>query len=143
MTFNVINKKEVKRLFDNSVGPYVKCRQFKDYCSDLDYDCSKDKQTLFYTDAGSSTLLNTTFKFANLENFEIDCVECYLYDYKLNTIIFNTFIFCQIFNEYSSRKLFDELNMFSNFSSSYIFLAVSIFSIGIQILLVEKGRNEF
>ena len=53
--------------------------------------------------------------------------------------MFNAFIWCQIFNEYSSRVLFDELNMFHNIGQNTMFFAVSIFTIGCQIILVEFG----
>jgi Ca2+-transporting ATPase len=43
----------------------------------------------------------------------------------------------QVFNEYTARKIFDEVNMFSGLSGNYTFFFVSVFTIGMQIFLVE------
>jgi magnesium-transporting ATPase (P-type) len=56
-----------------------------------------------------------------------------------STLIFNTFVFLQLINEFNARKLEDELNPFTGMSGSWIFLAVQAFSIAVQILLVEFG----
>jgi len=56
-----------------------------------------------------------------------------------NTIIFNTFVFAQLFNEINSRTLGDELNVFSNFFSNYIFVGVMILTVIVQYLMVQFG----
>eukprot|EP01092_Planopodium_desertum_P005007 TRINITY_DN2129_c0_g1_i2.p1 TRINITY_DN2129_c0_g1~~TRINITY_DN2129_c0_g1_i2.p1 ORF type:complete len:272 (-),score=68.45 TRINITY_DN2129_c0_g1_i2:34-810(-) len=38
------------------------------------------------------------------------------------SIIFNAFVWCQIFNEFNARKINDEFNIFENIHRSYIFL---------------------
>jgi magnesium-transporting ATPase (P-type) len=60
-----------------------------------------------------------------------------------HTIIFNTFVFCQIFNEINSRKLNDELNIFKGLFTNWIFWMVNIFTIVTQILMVEFGGTIF
>ncbi|KAJ1424568.1 hypothetical protein B484DRAFT_331169, partial [Ochromonadaceae sp. CCMP2298] len=75
----------------------------------------------------------------DLNNFEDQCLECNLNSYIHGTIIFNTFIFCQFFNEYTARSIFDEWNCFKGISSNYVFLLVSLITGGFQILLVEYG----
>ncbi|KAG6541125.1 hypothetical protein Mapa_017496 [Marchantia paleacea] len=51
-------------------------------------------------------------------------------------MIFNAFVFCQIFNEVNARKP-DKFNIFKGFFNNRLFLYVLIFTGGIQILIVE------
>ena len=48
---------------------------------------------------------------------------------------------CQLFNEYTSRRLLDELNMFSGVFSNMAFIIVSLMSLGLQIFLVQVGGD--
>jgi hypothetical protein len=59
------------------------------------------------------------------------------------TIIFNAFVFAQIFNEFNARNLEDEKNMFANLHTNWIFVGVIVFTIGIQAILVEFGGRAF
>jgi len=54
-----------------------------------------------------------------------------------HTIIFNTFVLAQLFNEINSRKLGDELNMFSGFFTNWIFITVMAITVVVQALLVQ------
>lgn len=55
-------------------------------------------------------------------------------------MIFNTFVFMQIFNEINARKLkADEINVFSNFFNNWLFIIIEVVTIGVQILLVHYG----
>lgn len=56
-----------------------------------------------------------------------------------NSIVFNVFIFCQIFNEYTARNLGDQMNPFHGVLKNHTFLYVSALSVGCQILLIEFG----
>jgi len=62
-------------------------------------------------------------------------------DTVLSTIIFNSFVFCQLFNEINCRKLYDELNVFEGIFKNWIFHGIMIFTIGVQILIVEFGGD--
>ena len=56
------------------------------------------------------------------------------------TILFNAFVFMQVFNEINARKLGDqEYNVFEGFFNNFLFLFVIIFTIIIQIVLVQYG----
>lgn len=55
------------------------------------------------------------------------------------TLVFNGFVFCQIFNEINCRKVNKELNVFSSFFDNYIFLFILAITIVIQAILVEFG----
>ncbi|KAL9252681.1 Calcium-transporting ATPase 2, plasma membrane-type-like protein [Drosera capensis] len=54
----------------------------------------------------------------------------------LNTIIFNSFVFCQIFNEISSRNM-EEINVFKGILDNYVFVAVISCTILFQYIIVE------
>ncbi|CAL1411737.1 unnamed protein product [Linum trigynum] len=54
----------------------------------------------------------------------------------VNTFIFNTFVFCQVFNEINSRDM-EKLNVFRGIFDSWVFLGVLVSTIGFQILMVE------
>ncbi|CAL5211879.1 unnamed protein product [Lathyrus oleraceus] len=54
----------------------------------------------------------------------------------LNTFIFNTFVFCQVFNEVNSRDM-EKINVFEGLFSSWIFLIVMAATICFQIIIVE------
>lgn len=56
------------------------------------------------------------------------------------TIIFNTFVMMQVFNEINSRKIGAyEYNVFAGFFNNWLFIAVEIITIAVQITLVEIG----
>eukprot|EP01031_Cornospumella_fuschlensis_P035979 gene35979-43635_t len=113
----------------------IGCPTFKDYCSgsSADYDC--------YTDNRLFPGATEEHSFSDYHDYGSTCLDCTKLDYTHSTIIFNTFIFCQVFNEYTSRNLFDEWNPFKNILSNYVFLCVSMVTIGLQIILVEFGGD--
>ncbi|PUZ53068.1 hypothetical protein GQ55_5G023400 [Panicum hallii var. hallii] len=55
---------------------------------------------------------------------------------QLNTFIFNTFVFCQVFNEVNSREM-EKINVFSGIFSSWIFSAVAGATAAFQVIIVE------
>jgi Ca2+ transporting ATPase len=55
------------------------------------------------------------------------------------TILFQCFVFMQIFNQINCRKLGDEINIFADFFNNWIFLAIMVVTIVVQILLVQFG----
>lgn len=44
------------------------------------------------------------------------------------TILFQAFVFMQIFNQINCRKLGDNLNIFEDFFNNWLFLAILIFT---------------
>nr|GMD00237.1 putative calcium-transporting ATPase 11, plasma membrane-type [Ipomoea batatas] len=54
----------------------------------------------------------------------------------LNTFIFNTFVFCQVFNEVNSRDI-EKLNVFSGIIGNWIFIGVMVFTVIFQVIIVE------
>nr|XP_023915424.1 calcium-transporting ATPase 2, plasma membrane-type-like isoform X2 [Quercus suber] len=57
-------------------------------------------------------------------------------DLILNTIIFNSFVFCQIFNEVSSREM-EEIDVFKGILNNYVFVAVLSCTVIFQIIIIE------
>jgi len=83
----------------------------------------------------------TVFNFEELKEFDGECLKCAKEDYKLGSIIFNAFIWCQIFNEYTSRDIFDEWNFLKGITNNWTFIYVSVFTWGAQIFLIELGGD--
>lgn len=54
----------------------------------------------------------------------------------LNTVIFNTFVFCQVFNEINSRDI-EKINVFRGMFSSWIFTGVMVITVVFQVIIVE------
>lgn len=55
------------------------------------------------------------------------------------TIIFQAFVFMQIFNQINSRKLTNHINVFEGFFNNWLFIGIMIFTFVVQMLLVEFG----
>eukprot|EP00249_Psilotum_nudum_P020710 c27815_g1_i1 orf=255-3401(+) len=54
----------------------------------------------------------------------------------LDTVIFNSFVFCQVFNEINSREI-EKLNVFKHTLSNSVFIAVILFTTMFQVVIVE------
>ncbi|KAK1370466.1 Calcium-transporting ATPase [Heracleum sosnowskyi] len=54
----------------------------------------------------------------------------------LNTLIFNTFVFCQVFNEINSRDM-EKINIFRGMLDSWVFMLVMVSTVAFQIIIVE------
>ncbi|XP_054824199.1 calcium-transporting ATPase 2, plasma membrane-type-like [Prosopis cineraria] len=57
-------------------------------------------------------------------------------DLILNTLIFNAFVFCQVFNEISSREM-EKINVFRGILNNYVFVGVISCTVIFQIIIVE------
>jgi magnesium-transporting ATPase (P-type) len=57
----------------------------------------------------------------------------------MGSLIFNTFVWCQIYNEFNARNLGDDWNVFIGLDKNPVFIGVIIITITLQILLVEFG----
>eukprot|EP01018_Ginkgo_biloba_P029229 Gb_33893 [translate_table: standard] len=54
----------------------------------------------------------------------------------LNTMIFNSFVFCQVFNEINSREI-EKINVFHDTLNNWVFISVLLSTIVFQAILVE------
>lgn len=55
------------------------------------------------------------------------------------TVVFNTFVLCQVFNEVNSRKIGGELNVFSGIFTNLVFVGIIIFTLLFQAFIIEFG----
>ncbi|KAK9178130.1 hypothetical protein WN943_027320 [Citrus x changshan-huyou] len=54
----------------------------------------------------------------------------------LNTVIFNSFVFCQLFNEINSREM-EKINVFKGMFNSWMFVGILVLTVAFQIIIVE------
>ncbi|XP_041080649.1 plasma membrane calcium-transporting ATPase 2 isoform X2 [Polyodon spathula] len=59
------------------------------------------------------------------------------------TIIFNTFVMMQLFNEINARKIHGERNVFDGIFRNPIFCSIVLGTLGIQIIIVQFGGKPF
>lgn len=62
---------------------------------------------------------------------------------KLKTLVFNQFVFCQIFNSINARRLDRGLNIFRGLFKNYWFLLIFLIMVGGQALIVNVGGTAF
>ena len=55
------------------------------------------------------------------------------------TIIFNTFVFCQVFNELNARSITNNFNIFDGLQKNLLFVAIIMFTVFAQFFIVELG----
>lgn len=122
-----------QRLYDDETG--IDCASFSTYCPSLSGDC-------FVASHMSSAQFNhSVFSFSHLAGYEQYCLECELKSYTHTTIIFNAFVFCQLFNEFNARSLFDDMNILRGLSNNPIFIAVIFVTAFFQYFIVTFGGN--
>ncbi|CAO2044746.1 unnamed protein product [Urochloa humidicola] len=81
-----------------------------------------------------AVLLTLNFRGRNLLHLTQDTLD---HSSKVkNTVIFNTFVLCQVFNEFNSRKP-EELNIFSGVSRNHLFLGVVTITVVMQVIIIE------
>ncbi|KAK0607402.1 hypothetical protein LWI29_014353 [Acer saccharum] len=56
------------------------------------------------------------------------------------TLIFNTFVLCQVFNEFNARKL-EKKNVFEGIHKNRLFLGIIRITIVLQVVMVEFLKN--
>jgi magnesium-transporting ATPase (P-type) len=111
----------------------VSCSTFMKYCPDRDDDCLAE--THENVDQPGEYLV-----FEDLNGFNNACIhDCKKYEWIQGSIIFNTFVFCQVFNEYNSKSLNDKWDVFSSIPNNPIFIGVTILTVLLQIMLIEAG----
>lgn len=62
---------------------------------------------------------------------------------QLGSLIFNVFVWMQIFNQYNCRRLDNGLNVFEGILRNYFFIGIQIIIIGGQIIIMFKGGAAF
>ncbi|XP_010922239.1 probable calcium-transporting ATPase 8, plasma membrane-type isoform X1 [Elaeis guineensis] len=74
------------------------------------------------------TLMFAGKRLLNIEGSNADSI--------LNTVIFNSFVFCQVFNEINSLEM-DKINVFYGVFSNWIFVAIIASTVIFQVIIVE------
>ncbi|OQR88492.1 P-type ATPase (P-ATPase) Superfamily [Thraustotheca clavata] len=59
------------------------------------------------------------------------------------TMIFNTFVFLQLFNEINARRIHDELNVFEGFFTNKLYIGIQVIQVVLQVLIVQLGGLVF
>ncbi|KAF2866406.1 hypothetical protein BDV95DRAFT_553044 [Massariosphaeria phaeospora] len=62
---------------------------------------------------------------------------------EMRSLIFNLFVWLQIFNQYNNRRLDNNLNIFVNIHKNYHFIVLNIVMVGCQIAIVFYGSTAF
>ena len=62
---------------------------------------------------------------------------------ELNTMVFNTFVWMQIFNEFNNRRLDNHFNIFEGVHRNYFFIVINIIMVAGQIMIIFIGGQAF
>ncbi|KAK2603526.1 plasma membrane calcium [Conoideocrella luteorostrata] len=66
-----------------------------------------------------------------------------LNDKQINTLVFNTFVWMQIFNQWNNRRLDNNFNIFEGLTKNWFFIGISLIMCGGQVLIIFKGGAAF
>lgn len=97
----------------------ISCSSFGSFCDVRDSNCLESSN--HYLTPVNATL-PVQFSFAHLDGYQDKCLDCEYRDYTHGTIIFNTFVFCQVFLPSIFYRLHLESSSCSINSSSNIFI---------------------
>ncbi|KAJ5835037.1 ATPase P-type K/Mg/Cd/Cu/Zn/Na/Ca/Na/H-transporter [Penicillium robsamsonii] len=62
---------------------------------------------------------------------------------ELSTVVFNTFVWMQIFNEFNNRRLDNKFNIFEGMLRNYWFLGINTIMVAGQIMIIYVGGQAF
>lgn len=62
---------------------------------------------------------------------------------ELNTIVFNAFVWMQIFNEFNNRRLDNKFNIFEGIHRNYFFIIINCIMVGGQVMIIYVGGLAF
>ncbi|KAK5221701.1 plasma membrane calcium [Exophiala xenobiotica] len=62
---------------------------------------------------------------------------------ELNTIVFNSFVWMQIFNEFNNRRLDNKFNIFEGIHRNFWFIGINCIMVGGQIMIIFVGGQAF
>lgn len=62
---------------------------------------------------------------------------------ELSTIVFNTFVWMQIFNEFNNRRLDNKFNIFEGIHRNYFFIGINAIMVGGQVMIIFVGGRAF
>jgi Ca2+-transporting ATPase len=62
---------------------------------------------------------------------------------QMRSMIFNMFVWLQIFNQYNNRRLDNKLNIFVGIHRNYYFIAMNVIMVAAQVLIAMYGSTAF
>ncbi|KAK7976453.1 hypothetical protein PG989_014916 [Apiospora arundinis] len=62
---------------------------------------------------------------------------------QLNTLVFNTFVWMQIFNQWNNRRLDNKFNIFEGLLQNWFFIGINTLMCGAQVLIIFVGGDAF
>lgn len=62
---------------------------------------------------------------------------------ELRTVIFNTFVWMQIFNEFNNRRLDNKFNVFEGLQRNKFFILINGLMVGLQVAIIYVGGEAF
>lgn len=81
--------------------------------------------------------------FAGATILKYDIVAEPLLQTELNTMVFNTFVWMQIFNEFNNRRLDNKFNIFQGVHRNYLFIIINALMVGGQVMIIYVGGAAF
>jgi len=123
--------------WDSSSGQRYSNNNYDITCQTFSAECPQGSHNCFHRE--QTAALGNVYSFDALAGYENICLECTRRSYVHTTIIFNTFVYCQVFNEFNARFLFQEYNMFSGMSKNPIFILMIAVTVLFQYLIVTYG----
>ena len=64
-------------------------------------------------------------------------------DLELNTVVFNTYSWLQISNQVNCRRIDNKLNVFAGIRRNWLFIGITLITIGGQVLIINVGGTAF
>lgn len=61
----------------------------------------------------------------------------------MRTIVFNTFVWMQIFNEFNNRRLDNKFNIFEGLQRNQFFIFINCLMVGLQVAIIFVGGQAF
>lgn len=62
---------------------------------------------------------------------------------ELDTVVFNVFVWMQIFNIFNNRRLDNKLNIFEGIHRNYYFIFIVALIVGLQVMIIFVGGRAF
>ena len=62
---------------------------------------------------------------------------------EIDTMVFNTFVWMQVFNQYNSRRLDNKFNIFEGVLKNYWFIGINVLMVAGQVMIVFVGGKAF
>lgn len=62
---------------------------------------------------------------------------------RLKALVFNTFVWLQIFNQYNNRRLDNKFNIFEGITHNWFFIGINVIMIGGQVMIIFIGGVAF